>query len=183
MAKSMPRMREIYEQDVRPALREKFGYDNPMMIPKPVKIVVNVGVGRAIQEAKLLEAAVADVEAVTGQKAVKTKARKSISNFKLRQGMSIGCAVTLRREAMYEFFDRLVNVAIPRIRDFRGINPKSFDGRGNFNLGLREQLIFPEIEYDKIDKIRGMNISITTTARTDDEARQLLTEMGMPFRK
>ncbi len=179
----MARLKKKYLEEVVPRLVKQYQYRSSMQVPRISKITINIGVGEAVENAKALEAAVEDLTKVTGRKPVLTKARKSISNFKLRQGMSIGCAVTLRREAMYEFFDRLVNVAIPRIRDFRGINPKSFDGRGNFNLGLREQLIFPEIEYDKIDKIRGMNISITTTARTDDEARQLLTEMGMPFRK
>lgn len=159
------------------------GYKTIMQVPKLDKITVNIGVGEATQNAKTLEAAISDLTAITGRKPAVTKARKSISNFKLRQGMSIGCSVTLRREAMYEFLDRLINVAMPRIRDFRGISPKSFDGRGNYNLGLKEQIIFPEIDYDKIDKIRGMNISFTTTARTDSEARQLLTEFGMPFRK
>ncbi len=182
MAKSMPRMREIYEQDVRPALREKFGYDNPMMIPKPVKIVVNVGVGRAIQEAKLLEAAVADVEAVTGQKAVKTKARKSISNFKLRTGMPIGARVTLRGERMWEFLDRLINFTLPRIRDFRGVSTR-LSGSGDYTLGLRDQLVFPEIDYDKVDEPRGMNITFVTTAKTDEEGRELLQLLGMPFRR
>ena len=179
----MARLKKKYLEEVVPRLVKQYQYRSTMEVPRISKITINIGVGEAVENAKALEAAVEDLTKVTGRKPVLTKARKSISNFKLRQGMSIGCAVTLRREAMYEFLDRLVNVAIPRIRDFRGINPKSFDGRGNFNLGLREQLIFPEIEYDKIDKIRGMNISITTTARTDDEARQLLTEMGMPFRK
>ncbi len=154
-----------------------------MMIPKLEKIVVNMGVGEAIAEPRMLESAAAELAAITGQKPRICKARRSIANFKLREGQPIGCCVTLRREGMYEFFDRLVNVAMPRIRDFRGISPKSFDGRGNFNFGVKEQLIFPEIEYDKVDKIRGMNIAIATTARTDEEARQLLTEMGMPFRK
>ena len=154
-----------------------------MEVPRLTKITINCGVGEATQTPKALEAAVKDMAQISGQKPAVTKARKSISNFKLRQGMDIGCAVTLRRERMFEFFDRLVNVAMPRIRDFRGVSTKSFDGRGNYNLGLKEQLVFPEIDYDKIDKVRGMTISFTTTARTDDEARQLLTEMGMPFRK
>jgi large subunit ribosomal protein L5 len=159
------------------------GYTSVMEVPRLSKITVNIGVGEATQNAKALEAAVSDLTKITGRKPLVTRAKKSISNFKLREGAPIGCAVTLRRDVMYEFFDRLVNVAIPRVRDFRGINPKSFDGRGNFNLGLREQLIFPEIDYDKIDKVRGMNISIITTARTDEEGRRLLTELGMPFRK
>jgi large subunit ribosomal protein L5 len=159
------------------------GYRSIMEVPALSKITVNIGVGEATQNSKALDAAVGDLSAVTGQKPLVTRARQSISNFKLRQGMPIGCMVTLRREKMYEFLDRLINVAMPRIRDFRGINPKGFDGRGNFNLGLREQLVFPEIEYDKIDKVRGMTITFTTTARTDDEARQLLSELGMPFRQ
>jgi large subunit ribosomal protein L5 len=153
-----------------------------MEIPKIEKIVVNMGLGEAIQNAKILDSAVEELSAIVGQKPVITKAKKSIATFKLRQGMSIGCRVTLRKDRMYEFFDRLVNVALPRVRDFRGISPKSFDGRGNFSLGLEEQIIFPEIDYDKVDKIRGMNISIVTTAKTDDEARFLLRLMGMPFR-
>lgn len=178
----MTRLKEKYLNEVRPKLMKERGYGSIMEVPVISKITVNIGVGEAIQNPKALEAAAADLTTVTGQKALLTKARKSISNFKLREGMTIGCMVTLRREKMWEFFDRLTNVAMPRIRDFRGINPNSFDGRGNFSLGLREQLIFPEIEYDKIDKVRGMNVTITTTARTDDEARQLLKEMGMPFR-
>jgi large subunit ribosomal protein L5 len=169
--------------EIRPKLMTENGYRSIMEVPALTKITVNIGVGEATQNSKTLDAAVADLTAITGQKPLVTRARKSISNFKLRQGMPIGCMVTLRREKMYEFLDRLINVAMPRIRDFRGINPKGFDGRGNFNLGLREQLVFPEIEYDKIDKIRGMTITFTTTARTDDEARQLLTELGMPFRQ
>ncbi len=179
----MTRLQEKYHKDVQPKLMKENQYSSPMQVPRMTKITINIGVGEATQNAKLLEAAVGDLTAITGQKPLVTKARKSISNFKLRQGVAIGCMVTLRRERMYEFFDRLVNVAMPRIRDFRGVSPKSFDGRGNYNLGLKEQLIFPEIDYDKIDKIRGMTICITTTARTDDEARQLLAEMGMPFRK
>jgi len=179
----MARLKEKYTQEVVPRLMKQFKYRSIMEVPRITKISVNIGMGEAIENAKTLEAAVGDLTKITGRKPYVTKARKSISNFKLREGAAIGCAVTLRREAMYEFFDRLVNVAMPRVRDFRGINPKSFDGRGNFNFGVREQLIFPEIDYDKIDKIRGMNIAITTTARTDEEARQLLTELGMPFRK
>jgi large subunit ribosomal protein L5 len=179
----MARLKDKYTNEVVPKLMKDNKYSSVMEVPKMSKITVNIGVGEATQNTKVLEAATGDLTKITGRKPYVARARKSISNFKLRQGTPIGCAVTLRREAMYEFFDRLVNVAIPRIRDFRGVSPKSFDGRGNFNLGLKEQLIFPEIEYDKIDKIRGMNISITTTARTDDEARQLLEEMGFPFRK
>lgn len=179
----MARLKERYTSEIVPKLMKQNNYKSVMQVPKITKISVNIGVGEAIENAKTLEAAVGDLSKITGRKPKVTRARKSISNFKLREGVAIGCCVTLRREGMYEFFDRLVNIAIPRIRDFRGINPKSFDGRGNFNFGVKEQLIFPEIEYDKIDKIRGMNIAIATTAKTDEEARQLLTEMGMPFRK
>ncbi len=179
----MTRLQEKYTKDVLPKLMKDNQYTSIMQAPRISKITVNIGVGEATQNAKSLEAAVGDLTAITGQKPQITKARKSISNFKLRKGVAIGCAVTLRRDRMYEFLDRLINVAMPRIRDFRGVNPKSFDGRGNYNLGLKEQLIFPEIDYDKIDKVRGMTICITTTARSDDEARQLLAEMGMPFRK
>jgi large subunit ribosomal protein L5 len=179
----MVRLKEKYQNEIQPKLMKESGYTSVMEVPKLSKITVNIGVGEAIQNAKTLEAAVNDLTKITGRKPFVTRAKKSISNFKLREGAPIGCAVTLRRDVMYEFFDRLVNVAIPRVRDFRGINPKSFDGRGNFNLGLREQLIFPEIDYDKIDKVRGMNISIITTAGTDEEGRRLLTELGMPFRK
>jgi large subunit ribosomal protein L5 len=179
----MARLKDKYQNEVRPKLMKENQYSSVMQVPRLSKITINVGVGEATQNAKLLEAAVSDLQAITGQKVLVTKARKSISNFKLRKGVAIGCMVTLRRERMYEFLDRLVNIAMPRIRDFRGVSPKSFDGRGNYNLGLREQLIFPEIDYDKIDKVRGMTICITTTAKTDDEARQLLAELGMPFRK
>ena len=178
----MARLRDYYIKKVVPSLVKEFNYKNRMQVPKLDKIVVNMGVGEAIQNIKALESAVADLSMIVGQKPVITKARKSIATFKLRQGMSIGCRVTLRGDRMYEFFDRLVNVALPRVRDFRGISPKSFDGRGNFAIGLKEQIIFPEIDYDKIDKIRGMNIVIATTARTDEEARQLLRLMGLPFR-
>ncbi|MBD3257481.1 50S ribosomal protein L5 [candidate division GN15 bacterium] len=179
----MVRLQEKYQTEILPKLMKENGYSSVMQAPKISKVTINMGIGEATQNPKLLETAAEELGTITGQKPVITKARKSISNFKLRQGMPIGCAVTLRRERMYEFLDRLINIAMPRIRDFRGISAKGFDGRGNFNLGLREQLIFPEIDYDKIDKVRGMTISITTTARTDDEARQLLTELGMPFRK
>ena len=178
----MARLRDYYTKQVVPSLVKEFNYKNRMQVPKLDKIVVNMGVGEAIQNIKALESAVADLSMIVGQKPVITKARKSIATFKLRQGMSIGCRVTLRGDRMYEFFDRLVNVALPRVRDFRGISPKSFDGRGNFAIGLKEQIIFPEIDYDKIDKIRGMNIVIATTAKTDEEARQLLRFMGLPFR-
>jgi large subunit ribosomal protein L5 len=179
----MARLRDKYTQEIQPKLYKEFKYSSMMQTPRLTKITVNMGVGEATQNPKSLEAAVTDMSKITGQKPSVTRARKSISNFKLRQGNAIGCAVTLRRERMFEFLDRLVNIAMPRIRDFRGVSPKSFDGRGNYNLGLREQLIFPEIDYDKIDKVRGMTISFTTTAKTDDEARRLLTELGMPFRK
>jgi large subunit ribosomal protein L5 len=178
----MVRLKEKYQNEIQPKLMKESGYTSVMEVPRLSKITVNIGVGEATQNAKALEAAVDNLTRITGRKPFVTRAKKSISNFKLREGAPIGCAVTLRRDVMYEFFDRLVNIAIPRVRDFRGINPKSFDGRGNFNLGLREQLIFPEIDYDKIDKVRGMNISITTTARSDEEGRRLLTELGMPFR-
>lgn len=178
----MSRLKERYKKEVVPALIKAFDYRNPMEVPRLVKIVVNMGLGEAVQNVKILDRAVEEMTMIVGQKPVITKARKSIATFKLRQGMSIGCCVTLRRERMYEFLDRLVNVALPRVRDFRGISAKSFDGRGNFALGLKEQIIFPEIEYDKVEKIRGMNIAIVTTAKTDEEARQLLKLMGMPFR-
>jgi large subunit ribosomal protein L5 len=178
----MARLKDYYRNKVVPALTKEFKYRNHMQVPKLEKIVVNMGVGEAIQNIKALESAVADLSLIVGQKPVITKARKSIATFKLRQGMSIGCMVTLRGDRMYEFFDRLVNVTLPRVRDFRGISPKSFDGRGNFALGLKEQIIFPEIDYDKIDKIRGMNVVIATSAKTDEEARQLLKLMGLPFR-
>lgn len=178
----MARLKDYYKEEVVPALVQTFGYKNPMEVPKLVKIVVNMGLGEAIQNVKILDSAADEMTKIVGQKPVITKARKSIATFKLRQGMSIGCCVTLRRERMYEFLDRLVSVALPRVRDFRGIPSKSFDGRGNFALGLKEQIIFPEIEYDKIEKVRGMNIAIVTTAKTDEEARQLLKLLGMPFR-
>ncbi len=178
----MARLKDYYTKEVVPALTREFHYKNAMEVPKLVKIVVNMGLGEAIQNVKILDSAAAEITAIVGQKPIITKARKSIATFKLRQGMSIGCCVTLRRDRMYEFFDRLVSVALPRVRDFRGIPLKSFDGRGNFSLGLKEQIIFPEVEYDKIDKVRGMNIAVVTTAKTDDEARQLLKLMGMPFR-
>jgi len=178
----MARLKEYYLKEVVPALTGKFGYRNRMEVPKLEKIVINMGLGEAIQNAKILDAAAAELAAITGQKPVITKARKSIATFKLRQGMSIGCRVTLRRERMYEFLDRLVNINLPRVRDFRGIPSKSFDGRGNFALGLKGTDHLPEIDYDKIDKIRGMNVVIVTTAKTDEEARELLRLMGMPFR-
>lgn len=178
----MARLKDHYKSEVVPAMMKQFGYSNTMQVPRLEKIIVNMGLGEAIQNVKILESASAEIGALTGQKPVITKARKSIATFKLRKGMSIGCMVTLRKERMYEFFDRLVNVALPRIRDFRGIAPSSFDGRGNFAMGIKEQFIFPEIDYDKIDKVKGMNVVIVTTARTDEEARHLLKLMGMPFR-
>lgn len=166
-----------------PALVKKFDYKNPMEVPKLVKIVVNMGVGEAKENVKLLDAAVADMETITGQHVIRTKAKKSIANFKLREGMPIGCKVTLRGERMYEFADRLINLALPRVRDFRGVNPNAFDGRGNYALAIKEQLIFPEIEYDKVDKVRGMDVIFVTTAKTDEEARELLRLFNMPFTK
>ncbi|MBQ7793868.1 MAG: 50S ribosomal protein L5 [Clostridia bacterium] len=177
----MSRMQEMYKAKVAPALMEKFSYKSTMQIPKLEKIVVNIGMSDAKDNPKVIEAACNDLALITGQQPVVTKARKSVANFKLREGMSIGCKVTLRGEKMYEFLDRLFNVALPRVRDFRGINPNSFDGRGNYSLGIKEQLIFPEIDYDKIDKIRGMDIIVVTTAKTDEEARELLSQMGAPF--
>lgn len=178
----MSRLRDKYTKEVAPQLMEKFGYKSVMQIPKFDKVVINIGLGEAKDNPKAVEAACGDLAKITGQKAIVTKARKSVANFKLREGMNIGCKVTLRAERMYEFIDRLFNVALPRVRDFRGINPNGFDGRGNYSLGIREQLIFPEIDYDKIDKIRGMDINFVTTAKTDEEARELLKLMGAPFR-
>ena len=177
----MTRMKKKYQEEAAPALMKKFGYKSTMEIPRVEKIVVNVGCGDARDNAKALEAVVKDITTITGQKAVITRARKSVANFKLREGMSVGVKVTLRQDRMWEFLDRLLNVALPRVRDFRGISPNSFDGRGNYALGLKEQLVFPEIDYDKIEKIRGMDIVICTTAQTDEEARELLTLMGAPF--
>ncbi|OPY78504.1 MAG: 50S ribosomal protein L5 [Syntrophorhabdus sp. PtaU1.Bin058] len=173
---------EFYEKEVRSALMRRFQYKNVMEVPKIEKITVNIGLGEALQNVKVLDSAVGDVKLITGQKPVITKSKKSIASFKLREGMSIGCMVTLRRERMYEFLHKLVYIVLPRVRDFKGVSPKSFDGRGNYTLGLREQIIFPEIEYDKIDKARGMNITIGTTAKTDEEGFELLKLMGMPFR-
>ncbi|MBE7060777.1 MAG: 50S ribosomal protein L5 [Ruminococcaceae bacterium] len=177
----MARLKDKYVKEIAPALMAKFSYESPMQIPKLEKIVINVGIGEAKDNPKAIDAAIADIESITGQKPVVTKAKNSVANFKVREGMNIGVKVTLRAEKMYEFLDRLFNVALPRVRDFRGINPNSFDGRGNYSMGLKEQLIFPEIEYDKIDKIRGMDIIMVTTAETDEEARELLTLMGAPF--
>ncbi|MBR6527566.1 MAG: 50S ribosomal protein L5 [Lachnospiraceae bacterium] len=179
----MSRLQVTYANEIAPAMQKKFGYKNVMEIPKLAKIVINMGVGEAKENAKVLETAIKDLETITGQKAVVTKAKKSVANFKIREGMPIGCKVTLRGERMYEFADRLINLALPRVRDFRGVNPNAFDGRGNYALGIKEQLIFPEIEYDKVDKVRGMDIIFVTTANTDEEARELLTQFGMPFAK
>lgn len=179
----MARLKDRYRSEIAPALAKEFGIKNPMAIPKIEKIVVNMGIGEASGNSKILDVAAEELKAITGQKPVITKAKKSIAAFKLRQGMSIGTMVTLRGDRMYEFLDRLISVALPRVRDFRGISAKAFDGRGNYTLGIREQLIFPEIDFNKVDKTRGMNISIVTTARTDDHARSLLRALGMPFRQ
>jgi large subunit ribosomal protein L5 len=176
-----PRMQALYVERVRPAMIERFGYKNVMQVPKIEKIVINMGVGEATQDKKKVEAAAAEMALIAGQKPVISKAKKSVATFKLREGMPIGCKVTLRRERMYEFLDRLITVALPRVRDFRGLNPKSFDGRGNYAMGLKEQIIFPEINYDRIDKVRGMDVIVTTTANTDEEARELLRLFGFPF--
>ena len=177
----MSRLKELYNNEIKNALKEKFGYKNVMEIPKVEKIVINMGVGEAKENVKILDAAMADLQQITGQKPVVTKARNSVANFKIREGMPIGCKVTLRGERMYEFMDRLINLALPRVRDFRGVNPNAFDGRGNYALGIKEQLIFPEIEYDKVDKVRGMDIIFVTTAKSDEEARELLKAFNMPF--
>ena len=179
----MSRLKETYLNEIKDAMQKKFEYKNVMQIPKLDKIVINMGVGEAKENAKVLETAVKDLETITGQKAVVTRAKNSVANFKLREGQPIGCKVTLRGEMMYEFLDRLVNLALPRVRDFRGVNPNAFDGRGNYALGIKEQIIFPEIEYDKVDKVRGMDIIFVTTANTDEEARELLTLFNMPFAK
>jgi len=179
--KYVPRMRSKYDSEIAKAMTEKFGYKNAMEVPRIEKIVLNMGVGEATQDKKKVEQAAQEMELIAGQKPVVTKAKKSIAQFKLREGMAIGCKVTLRRERMYEFLDRLITIAMPRIRDFRGVNPKSFDGRGNYAMGIREQIVFPEINYDRIDKVRGMDIIVTTTAKTDDEARELLRLFGFPF--
>jgi large subunit ribosomal protein L5 len=179
----MARLKEHYREVVAPALREQFGYQNPMQVPKLEKIVINMAVGKAVQDAKKLTNAQAELAKISGQKPVVTRARKSVANFKLREGMPIGCKVTLRRERMYEFLDRLINIALPRVRDFRGVSPKSFDGRGNYALGVREQIIFPEINFDDVEETRGMDVIICTTARTDEEAKALLAGFNMPFRK
>lgn len=178
----MSRLREKYEKEVVPGLKSRFGYKNIMEVPRLVKVIINMGVGEATQDAKAIDAAVNDLTAIAGQKPIVTRAKKSIAAFKVRTGMPVGCKVTLRGERMYEFLDKLFNLALPRIRDFRGVSDKSFDGRGNYSLGLREQLIFPEINYDKVDKVRGMDVVIVTSAKTDEEAYELLKLMGMPFR-
>mgnify|MGYP000777337302 FL=1 len=179
----MSRLKEQYQNEIVDAMIKKFGYKNIMEVPKLDKVVINMGVGEAKENAKVLESAIADMEKIAGQKAVVTRAKNSVANFKIREGMPIGCKVTLRGEKMYEFVDRLINLALPRGRDFRGVNPNAFDGRGNYALGIKEQLIFPEIEYDKIDKVRGMDVIFVTTAKTDEEARELLKQFNMPFAK
>ena len=179
----MARLKETYKSEIVESMTKKFGYKNVMEVPKLDKIVINMGVGEAKDNSKLLETAVKDLEIIAGQKVVLTRAKKSVANFKIREGMAIGCKVTLRGERMYEFADRLINLALPRVRDFRGVNPNAFDGRGNYSLGIKEQLIFPEIEYDKVDKVRGMDICFVATAKTDEEARELLAQFGMPFKK
>ena len=179
----MSRLKDLYNSEIKDAMVKKFGYKNVMEIPKIDKIVINMGVGEAKENAKVLEGAVKDMETITGQKAILTKAKNSVANFKIREGMPIGCKTTLRGDKMYEFLDRLVNLALPRVRDFRVVNPNAFDGRGNYALGIKEQIIFPEIEYDKVDKVRGMDIIIVTTAKTDEEARELLRLFNMPFAK
>lgn len=179
----MSRLKDMYYNEIVPAMVSKFGYKNIMQVPKLDKIVLNMGVGEAKDNAKALESAVKDMEIIAGQKVIVTKAKNSVANFKIREGMAIGCKTTLRGEKMYEFADRLVNLALPRVRDFRGVNPDAFDGRGNYALGIKEQLIFPEIEYDKVDKVRGMDVIFVTTANTDEEARELLRLFGMPFKK
>ncbi len=179
----MTRLKETYQKEIVDGMTKKFGYKNVMQVPRLEKIVINMGIGEAKENSKVLDAAMAELAIISGQKPVATRAKNSIANFKIREGMPIGCKVTLRGERMYEFFDRLINLALPRVRDFRGVNPNAFDGRGNYALGIKEQLIFPEIEYDKIDKVRGMDVVFVTTAKTDEEARELLTLFNMPFAK
>lgn len=178
----MSQMRDKYNKEIIPALRERFGYGNVMQVPKVEKVVINMGVGDAVQDSKALDAAMRDLAVISGQRPAITRAKKSVANFKIREGMPIGCRVTLRGSRMYDFLEKLINIGLPRIRDFRGVSPRSFDGRGNYSLGLREQLIFPEIDYDSIDKLRGMDVTIVTTASNDEEALELLTALGMPFR-
>ena len=182
MISTKPRLREKYEKDAMPALIKRFGYKNPMQVPRPEKVVLNMGLGEAVQNPKIIDAAVAELTAIVGQKPIVTRSKKAIANFKLREGLPIGVAVTLRSRRMWEFLDRFITLALPRVRDFRGVSPKFFDGRGNFTMGLREQVIFPEVNFDKVEKVKGMNVSIITSARTDEEGRALLTELGMPFR-
>lgn len=177
----MSRLKEVYETSIKPEMMSAFEYSNPMKCPRIEKVIVNIGVGEAVQDSKKVKAATEDLALITGQRPIVTRAKKSIAGFKLREGMPIGCKVTLRRERMYEFLDRLVNIALPRVRDFRGLSPKSFDGRGNYSMGLKEQIVFPEIDYDKVDSIRGMEIVVVTTAETDDEARELLRRFNFPF--
>ena len=177
------RLKERYRQEVTPALQKEFNYKNPMQVPSINKVVINIGMGEVIQNAKAMDAAVSDLATITGQRPVITRAKRSVAAFKLREGMQIGCMVTLRGERMFQFLDKLINVALPRLRDFQGVSPEAFDGRGNYTLGLREQLVFPEIDYDKVDKVRGMEVSVVTTARTDEEGRRLLSLLGMPFKR
>jgi large subunit ribosomal protein L5 len=179
----LTRLKETYQKEIVDGMTKKFGYKNVMQVPRLEKIVINMGIGEAKENSKVLDAAMAELAIISGQKPVATRAKNSIANFKIREGMPIGCKVTLRGERMYEFFDRLINLALPRVRDFRGVNPNAFDGRGNYALGIKEQLIFPEIEYDKVDKVRGMDVIVVTTAETDEEARELLAQFGMPFKK
>ena len=179
----MTRLKETYQKEIVDGMTKKFGYKNVMQVPRLEKIVINMGIGEAKENSKVLDAAMAELAIISGQKPVATRAKNSIANFKIREGMPIGCKVTLRGERMYEFFDRLINLALPRVRDFRGVNPNAFDGRGNYALGIKEQLILPEIEYDKVDKVRGMDVIVVTTAETDEEARELLAQFGMPFKK
>lgn len=183
ITRNVPRLKKIYAEKIAPELKSEYGYSSSMQVPKLVKMIVSMGVGEARENKKLLDAAVTDIGIITGQKAVKTKAKKSIATFKLREGQEIGCRVTLRGAQMWEFLDRLLNVALPRVKDFRGVNPNAFDGHGNYSMGLTEQIIFPEIDYDKIEKVMGMNVAIVTSARTDKEAKSLLAKLGMPFRK
>ena len=182
MAHGAPRLRERYKSEIVPALMKRFGYTNPMQVPRVQKVVVNMGLGEAVANPKLIDGAVTDLTTITGQKPIVTRAKKSIATFKLREGMPIGAKVTLRRERMWEFLDRLISLSLPRVRDFRGISPRAFDGAGNYTLGLKEQIVFPEIDFDKVDKIKGMNITVVTTAETNEEAKELLGQLGMPFR-
>jgi len=182
MAQGAPRLRERYKSEIVPALMKRFGYTNPMQVPRVQKVVVNMGLGEAVANPKLIDGAVTDLTTITGQKPIVTRAKKSIATFKLREGMAIGAKVTLRRERMWEFLDRLISLSLPRVRDFRGISPRAFDGAGNYTLGLKEQIVFPEIDFDKVDKIKGMNITVVTTAETNEEAKEFLGQLGMPFR-